>query len=339
MSRSAVTAAPSTSTRRASRTARRSTRRPTRSATRANKAITDPYGTGWWTNTQGEENGDLCAWWFGSPVGTTLGGQPYNQVINGHDYSLQQEFSNAANAGGGGCLEHLGGTASAVSPYAGDVGPLAYHNGSLMRTATVYTIYWIPAPTPAISTSPVVTGNTVVGQTLSTTDGTWANLPTSYSYKWQRCNNASASCVTIAGATSSTYKLVSGDAGHTIRSLVQAENANGQAADGYTPSAATGVVVGVPKLLTAPKISGATKVGGTVSVGTGKWTYSPTQFAYQWLRCTSSGTKCGAIAGRDERGVQAHERRRRPQAQDQGHGNERCGLGATKSPATAVVPK
>src|SRR5262245_45047805 len=65
-----------------------------------NEAITDPWGDAWLA-ADGEENGDLCAWDFGPPLGTS-GGQPYNQVINGHDYSLQQEYSNDGET----CVQH-----------------------------------------------------------------------------------------------------------------------------------------------------------------------------------------------------------------------------------------
>ena len=55
--------------------------------------INDPYGNAWWDN-KGYEGSDKCAWTFGSPLGTTANG-PYNQVINGHRYLLQREWSNA----------------------------------------------------------------------------------------------------------------------------------------------------------------------------------------------------------------------------------------------------
>jgi len=55
-----------------------------------NEAITDPKGTGWWDKT-GYENGDKCAWNFGSGVNS---GHQYNQTINGHNYLLQKEWSN-----------------------------------------------------------------------------------------------------------------------------------------------------------------------------------------------------------------------------------------------------
>ncbi len=263
----------------------------------ANEAITDPtVGGGWWSS-QGNEIGDLCAWWFGAAAGTAANGQPYNQVINGHDYSLQQEFSNAANLGAGGCLQHPGGTASTASPYlqTPDSGPLVYHGGSVMRSVNVYTIYWIPAATPLLSTSPVVTGTDAVGHQLSTTNGTWTNSPTSYQYKWQRCSNAGVNCVDIATATSSQYTLTAADAGHTILAEVLASNAAGPAANGYETSAVTNAVIGKPTVQTAPKLSGTAKLGRRLTVGKGAWTYSPTSYAYQWLRCTAAGRSCKNI--------------------------------------------
>ena len=263
-----------------------------------NEAITDPNLGGGWYSSQGNENGHLCAWWFGAPLGT-VNSQPYNQVINGHDYSLQQEFSNAANAGAGGCVQQLGGTATTTTPYlqVPDAGPLVWHSGPVMRSVTTYTIYWIPATTPAVSAAPVVSGTHAVGKPLSTTNGTWTNSPTSYQYKWQRCSNTGSSCVDIANATSSQYTLATADAGHEIRSEVLASNDGGPAASGFAPSAATGVVIGKPAVISLPKISGIAKVSHALSVSKGTWKYSPTIYAYHWLRCSAKGTSCKSIVG------------------------------------------
>lgn len=59
-----------------------------------NEAITDPQGGGWYDN-QGYENGDKCAWKFGTASGPS--GAMYNQTINGHHYYLQQEWSNQSS--------------------------------------------------------------------------------------------------------------------------------------------------------------------------------------------------------------------------------------------------
>jgi hypothetical protein len=64
--------------------------------------ITDPLGNAWY-DSNGDENGDKCAWRFGSPSGSP--GALYNQVIGGSPYLLQLEWSNAL----GGCVgKHRG---------------------------------------------------------------------------------------------------------------------------------------------------------------------------------------------------------------------------------------
>jgi hypothetical protein len=260
-----------------------------------NEAITDPdqSNNAWYSSSQ-DEIGDLCAWSFGAPLGTTSGNQPYNQVINGHDYSLQLEYSNAANNNTGGCVSHLGGPATPISD--GGAGPLTYHGGPVMTSNTVYSIYWLPGPPPVNSDAPTVSGNAAVGQQLSTTNGTWTNTPTTYAYAWQRCNNVGSNCSTIPHAIGAKYKLVTADAGHEIRSEVRASNSSGPAA-AYTPSTPSAVVLGKPKIVanSKPLTSGTTTVGQALSVNTGTWTNSPTSYAYQWLRCARGGGSCVKI--------------------------------------------
>ena len=60
-----------------------------------NEAMTDPEGTGW-MDPNGWEMADKCE--FGDQKGTPLGyapdGSPYNQVVNGHEYFIQEMWSN-----------------------------------------------------------------------------------------------------------------------------------------------------------------------------------------------------------------------------------------------------
>jgi hypothetical protein len=55
----------------------------------ANETITDEWGNAWF-DRRGYENGDKCAWNFGSGSGA-------NQTINGHLYYLQGEWSNQSS--------------------------------------------------------------------------------------------------------------------------------------------------------------------------------------------------------------------------------------------------
>jgi hypothetical protein len=65
------------------------------------EAITDPDGTGW-MDPNGFETADKCETGpqQGTPLGYAADGSPYNQVINGHQYLIQDIWSNAR----GGCV-------------------------------------------------------------------------------------------------------------------------------------------------------------------------------------------------------------------------------------------
>ena len=60
---------------------------------------------------------------------------------------------------------------------------------------------------PVNTSPPQITGTPQVGHVLSCSQGTWTNNPTSFAYKWNRDGTA------ITGATSSSYTVVSADAG------------------------------------------------------------------------------------------------------------------------------
>jgi hypothetical protein len=94
----------------------------------ANEVITDPLPpTGWFDTNLGGENGDLCrnTGSFAGDYGTPLGGSPgsfFNQIINTGHYFLQQEWSNAANGGAGGCEQRYNLSGSASGPSSGVAG-------------------------------------------------------------------------------------------------------------------------------------------------------------------------------------------------------------------------
>ena len=82
----------------------------------ANEALTDSFGpVGTWNDVHGNENGDECAYTYGAPVGGLLAlGTAFNQVINGHPYYTQDEFSNEDYAASQGDLTTSSGGGSQV---------------------------------------------------------------------------------------------------------------------------------------------------------------------------------------------------------------------------------
>jgi hypothetical protein len=100
----------------------------------------------------------------------------------------------------------------------------------------------------------------------------------------------------VSGATGVTYVLVTADQGSTMRVVVTATNAGGQA---QSTSAQTATVsAGSPLNSVAPAISGNTGEGQTLSVSNGTWLgNTPIAYTYQWQRCDSSSNNCAAISG------------------------------------------
>ena len=124
--------------------------------------------------------------------------------------------------------------------------------GSTSATSSQSNVVASQPPTAPSNTGlPTITGTTTQGQTLSASNGTWDGSPTGYNYQWKDCDSSGSNCGNIAGATSSSYPLTSGDVGQTLRAVVTATNAGGA-----TPatSAATGVI-------TQPNAGGSTIVG------------------------------------------------------------------------------
>ena len=80
---------------------------------------------------------------------------------------------------------------------------------------------------PVNTVVPSISGTTTYGQVLTTTNGSWNNSPTSYSYQWSRAASSGGSYTNISGAISSTYSLVAADVGQYLKATVTATNAGG----------------------------------------------------------------------------------------------------------------
>lgn len=149
---------------------------------------------------------------------------------------------------------------------------------------------------PISTGAPTLTGAAQEGQTLTTSNGSWTNAPTSYTYAWSQCDASGGSCSAITGATSAAYEAVTADVGKTLRVTVTATNTDGSTKATSAPSA---VVSGAtaPTNTAAPGISGSLAVGSTLTASKGTWNGAPTGFAFAWSRCDANGDDCAQIDG------------------------------------------
>ena len=137
---------------------------------------------------------------------------------------------------------------------------------------------------PILQTSPVASGTAQVGQTLSTTDGTWQGFtPITFAYQWRR------DAINISGATSSTYTLVAADYTTDIDCVVTATNSLGSASadsnDILNIAGTTPVISGVPT------ISSQTQVGETITATAASVSGVPTPTtSWQWQRSADGST-------------------------------------------------
>lgn len=114
---------------------------------------------------------------------------------------------------------------------------------------------------PNVITRPTISGIQDPGNTITSSNGTWAFTPTSYTYQWYRNNTTP-----VVGATSANYNVTSADLGFTLRCGVIATNANGSSAEVFTP--ATVVIGTLPEPLKYASVvhwSDAQDAGNTTS--------------------------------------------------------------------------
>lgn len=132
--------------------------------------------------------------------------------------------------------------------------------------------------TPVNILAPEISGSTSLGSTLTTTNGSWSNSPSIFSYQWKRNG------INISGASNSTYVTVVADSTASITCEVTASN-------GLTSSPASSNTLVManytPVNTVAPVVTGNAIVGQTLSTTNGTWTNSPSIFSYQWYRGAS----------------------------------------------------
>jgi hypothetical protein len=152
------------------------------------------------------------------------------------------------------------------------------------------------AATPTNNSPPTISGNAFVGQTLTASTGDWSGKGLSFAYEWVRCSNTGGACASISGATSSTYKVVSADVGHTLRVEVTATNKDGTGTAQSAPTAVIQTAPVAPKATSLPSIAGSTVEGSTLTANNGNWSgSSPMTFDFRWQRCNSNGGNCSNL--------------------------------------------
>jgi len=185
---------------------------------------------------------------------------------------------------------------------------------------------------------PTVTGTTRVGEALTAHNGTWDNAPTTFRYRWLRCNASGFQCLLLA-ADGSTYRLGQVDLGHTMRVRVIASNADGAAQARSEP---TDVVRSNATPLTntsRPTVTGDARVGEELMGNEGTWSGSPTSFSFQWQRCDIDAISCFDVTGATGHtyGVRSIDVGFRLRLQVTAHRGVRDGV-ATSAPTAVVQP-
>jgi hypothetical protein len=173
----------------------------------------------------------------------------------------------------------------------------ASNSGGVGEADSAPTDAVVPA-VPSVVTPPAVTGDMIVGSTLTADPGTWSDHAATFAYAWLRCHgNGRGSCTTIEGIDGRKYVLTGDDVGFRIGVSVTATNAGGS---GSADSSLVGPVVaqGPPSVLTLPSVSGDAIVGSVLTAAPGTWSDPAATFSYAWLRCDAAGA-CAAIDGAD----------------------------------------
>ncbi len=137
----------------------------------------------------------------GTPTGADVGVWTALPTSYGYQWSL-------CDGAGENCSQiTTGGTGESYTPTAADAGD------TLEVTVTATNASGISASATSAASSPVpsprrlrnastISGTAALGQTLTASNGGWANQPTGYAFQWLRCRT---SCTAISSATTATY--------------------------------------------------------------------------------------------------------------------------------------
>jgi WD40 repeat protein/hemolysin type calcium-binding protein len=154
---------------------------------------------------------------------------------------------------------------------------------------------------PRLGDTPPITGQNVVGQTLSVGQGFWTGgPPITFTYQWRRCDAFGnlESCVPIPGATSNSYQLTVADLDKTLRAYITGSNAAGSETIFTNHTFPT---LPAPRFKPSPNgtplLTGEARNGSTLVLVPTSWTgEAPITVTYIWLRCDATGDDCATLS-------------------------------------------
>jgi hypothetical protein len=133
-----------------------------------NEAMSDPEGVGY-MDPNGFENGDKCEFGpqFGTPLGFASDGSPFNQVVNGHQYMIQEMWANRDNSNNPDCVQAASNTTNPLplpqvhltqfSPTVS--GNIEHHTAGVLVTVTLARASASGTPVTVASGSATTAGN------------------------------------------------------------------------------------------------------------------------------------------------------------------------------------
>jgi hypothetical protein len=204
------------------------------------------------------------------------------------------------NAAGAKCSSIHGATRGTYLQTRADVGhALAVTVSATDRTGTTVaysSLAGLVAKTSApvaAAAQPSLSGNPLVGESLTVGAPRWTSAAGPARYGWLRCNANVRRCSRIVGATTSAYTLVGADAGHVLVAGVTVARLTVLSSASAVVRAQPG-----PVPLAGPSVGGALQAGEQLTGTAGVWSGSGgISYAYQWYRCDAEGAHCSTVKG------------------------------------------
>jgi hypothetical protein len=221
-------------------------------------------------------------------------------------YKFQWKRCEAADRLNGTCTDIAGATSSFYTTTSSDLGwrlrvQVTATNALGSAAQNSEPTEAVIAIAPRVRSTPQISGENVVDSQLTLTAGLWdGSLPIAFTYSWRRCNATGDldTCVSIPGATASTYTPTVADIGFSIRVWITGTNPQG------SDTAITNHTYPVvdkphfaPSAATAPAIAGTAAIGHQLTANVPAYDGDPPiKTGFTWQRCDATGAACSVIS-------------------------------------------